>query len=267
MKSERELELEAELELSLLQINQLQEELEHYYLKYSDLKEQEAAYSSGHTPTQVLLTESRTNDSRYYESGFYSKSKSLQSQVAQLKQGLECSESIKVNLETEKEALSTRITELESDGRALGSSLTESRASLEASTKAREGLETEKQALSSRVTELELACRALESSLTETEAHWHQENKKLAENLHCEVGKLKEELKESSRRVGLGQKMLAKSQMDLDHLRDSYAEKVASEQGLVELANELREKLTLASRYYFDLQKEHPEILLPIENT
>ncbi len=98
------------------------------------------------------------------------------------------------------------------------------------------------------------------------EAHGHQENKKRAENLQCQVEQLTVDLKESSRSVALGQKMLAKSQVDLDHLRDSYAEKVASEQELVELVNELREKLTLASRYYFDLQKEHPEILLPAKN-
>ncbi len=191
MKRDRELELEAELELSLLQINQLQEELEHYYLECSRLKEQEAEYYSAPSqiPAQVLLTESRVNDSRYSESGFYEKSKSLLSQVSQLKQALESS--------TKEKAM---------------------------------------------------------------EAHGHQENKKRAEQLTVD-------LKESSRSVALGQKMLAKSQVDLDHLRDSYAEKVASERELVELVNELREKLTLASQYYLDLQKEHPEILLPIENT
>jgi len=118
MKRDRELELEAELELSLLQINQLQEELEHYYLECSRLKEQEAEYSSAPSqiPAQVLLTESRVNDSRYSESGFYEKSKSLLSQVSQLRQALESSTQAKADLETEKETLSTRITELESNG-------------------------------------------------------------------------------------------------------------------------------------------------------
>ena len=93
MKRDRELELEAELELSLLQINQLQEELEHYYLECSRLKEQGAEYSTSPSqiPAQVLLTESRVNDSTYFESGFYEKSKSLLSQVSQLRQALEAS--------------------------------------------------------------------------------------------------------------------------------------------------------------------------------
>ena len=49
-------------------------------------------------------------------------------------------------------------------------------------------------------------------------------------------------------------------------MRKSYAEKVASEKELVELVGELREKLTLASRYYYDLQKEHPEILISMDD-
>ncbi|CAA0327717.1 hypothetical protein ALT785_390014 [Alteromonas infernus] len=55
--------------------------------------------------------------------------------------------------------------------------------------------------------------------------------------------------------------MLAKTQVDLDDLRNKYSEKVESEKELVELVKELREKLTLASKYYFKLQQEHPELL------
>ncbi len=73
---------------------------------------------------------------------------------------------------------------------------------------------------------------------------------------------LKSEHAESSCSTKLGQKMLAKAQLDLDNLRESYSEKVASETELVELIKELREKLTLASKYYVQLQQEHPELLL-----
>ena len=267
MKRDRELELEAELELSLLQINQLQEELEYYYLECSRLKEQEAEYSSAPSqiPAQVLLTESRVSDSRYSESGFYAKGKSLLSQISQLKQALESS--------TKEKA------ELESGGRDLEFSLSKSQAALASSTKEKADLESDGRDLESALSESQAA---LESSLSEKamlekqvsdtgaerdrEAHGHQENKKLAENLQCQVEQLTVDLKEGSRSVALGQKMLAKSQVDLDHLRNSYAEKVASEQELAELVNELLEKLTVASRYYFDLQKEHPEILLPAKN-
>lgn len=202
MQTDRKSKLEAELELSLLQIKQLQEELEHCYLECGRLEEQMAEYSSSQEllNTQELLNEGRVNDSRYSESGFHAKSTSLLSQVSQLKQALESSRSEKVKLEKQV-----------SDG--------------------------------------------------------HQESKKRVEKLQCQVEQLAADLKESSRSVVSGQKKLTKFQADLGHLRDSYAKKVASEQELVELVNELREKLTLASRYYFDLQKEHPELLMPIENT
>ncbi len=55
--------------------------------------------------------------------------------------------------------------------------------------------------------------------------------------------------------------MLVKSQVDLDDLREKYAAKLQSETELVELIKELREKLTIASQYYYQLQQEHPELL------
>ncbi|WP_147302244.1 hypothetical protein [Thalassotalea euphylliae] len=99
------------------------------------------------------------------------------------------------------------------------------------------------------------------NKLKNQEQHWHIENKNWAESLKEEVKQLKNQLAEKSRSVNLGQKMLAKTQVDLEHLRDSYAEKVKSENELVELVRELQEKLTLASKYYFKLQQEHPELL------
>jgi len=71
----------------------------------------------------------------------------------------------------------------------------------------------------------------------------------------------KSELAEIKRAANLGQKMLTKAHVDLDHLRESYSEKLASETVLVDLVKELREKLTLASKYYYKLQQEHPELL------
>lgn len=55
--------------------------------------------------------------------------------------------------------------------------------------------------------------------------------------------------------------MLAKSQVDLDDLRKKYSIKLQSETELVELIKELREKLTIASQYYYQLQQDHPELL------
>ncbi|TCS41950.1 hypothetical protein [Reinekea marinisedimentorum] len=89
----------------------------------------------------------------------------------------------------------------------------------------------------------------------------YQEHNNWAHSLKEQLEELRAKLEEKDRAVSLGQKMLAKSQIDLDELRSLYAEKVESERGLVDLVAELKEKLTLASKYYFQLQKEHPELL------
>ncbi|HCG9743828.1 TPA: hypothetical protein NJ685_002280, partial [Vibrio parahaemolyticus] len=72
---------------------------------------------------------------------------------------------------------------------------------------------------------------------------------------------LESENQELTRSTRLNQKMLVKSQVDLDDLREKYAAKLQSETELVELIKELREKLTIASQYYYQLQQEHPELL------
>ncbi|WP_417225844.1 hypothetical protein [Amphritea sp.] len=96
------------------------------------------------------------------------------------------------------------------------------------------------------------------------------ENSSLLKRLAALVtdkSELEKELLEVKRSASLGQKMLAKSQIDLDNLRDSYNKKANSEKDLVELVRELKEKLTLASKYYYQLQKEHPELLSSVSNT
>jgi hypothetical protein len=88
-----------------------------------------------------------------------------------------------------------------------------------------------------------------------------QKSDKWAKSLNSQVLLLNEELKERNRSANLGQKMLVKAHTDLDHLRESYSVKLTSEMALVDLVKELREKLTLASKYYYQLQQEHPELL------
>ena len=61
--------------------------------------------------------------------------------------------------------------------------------------------------------------------------------------------------------------MLAKAQIDLDDLRTQYQKKVESEIALIELVTELRDKLSLASEYYFELQRKYPEIDLSSNDT
>ena len=54
---------------------------------------------------------------------------------------------------------------------------------------------------------------------------------------------------------------MLKAQLDLDGLRNDYKEKVESEKQLLDLIKQLREKLEMAAHYYFNLQKDHPELI------
>lgn len=83
-------------------------------------------------------------------------------------------------------------------------------------------------------------------------------------NKQLEVAKSSIVEKDSA--ISLGQKMLAKAQLDLDSLRESYSVKVKSESELVDLVRELRDKLSVASQYYFKLQQDHPELLASDES-
>ncbi|EGR2182028.1 hypothetical protein [Vibrio parahaemolyticus] len=107
----------------------------------------------------------------------------------------------------------------------------------------------------------------LESQISELTT----DNKKLLErnntlefekqSLASNLSSLESENVELTRSTRLNQKMLAKSQVDLDDLRKKYSIKLQSETELVELIKELREKLTIASQYYYQLQQDHPELL------
>jgi FkbM family methyltransferase len=97
--------------------------------------------------------------------------------------------------------------------------------------------------------------------LTEQKAE-HKKYKELAESLNSQLKKLELVYAEKLRSTDLSQKMLAKSMVDLDGLREQYSKKLTSENNLMELVKDLREKLLIASQYYFQLQQEHPELLL-----
>lgn len=123
------------------------------------------------------------------------------------------------------------------------------------------------ESLESEIGELKLLNEKTTTDLAEctkerdAEQKWHKEHKSWAESLNNQQAQLKAELAEKNSSVSLIQKMYAKAQIDLDNLREKYSEKLTSEKELVDLIKELREKLTIASKYYFKLQKEHPELL------
>jgi hypothetical protein len=91
--------------------------------------------------------------------------------------------------------------------------------------------------------------------------HWQKKNKEWAESLNEQLKQLEVDYAEKSGSVNLIQKMLAKATLDLDSLRVAYSVKLASEKDLIALIKDLREKLIIASKYYFQLQQEHPELI------
>ena len=97
----------------------------------------------------------------------------------------------------------------------------------------------------------------------EQQTQWHLDNKKWAESLTGKLQNSEQEKREQTEIASLAQKMLAKSQGDLEALRDKYEQKVISERDMMNLISELRKKLTAASQYYIRLQQAHPEILAP----
>ncbi|EGR1577623.1 hypothetical protein D0D70_14235 [Vibrio parahaemolyticus] len=101
----------------------------------------------------------------------------------------------------------------------------------------------------------------LAQSLTQQLAQFKQQSEAKKSELTSRLSQLESENQELTRSTRLNQKMLVKSQVDLDDLREKYAAKLQSETELVELIKELREKLTIASQYYYQLQQEHPELL------
>ncbi|WP_108947115.1 hypothetical protein [Shewanella halifaxensis] len=292
------METNVELELALLQIAQLQEELEYYYLEYAKLKKSKPL-NSELTTAASLVRQARLNDKQYLSSAKKSYLDQLLTENNQLTENVKklqvhnaelevtnidleakntdlvCSfkdpqvtlsaDCSRLNIEVEESnsqvlVLSARNAELEVKNEELETKNTDlvrsfkdvevtlsadcSRLNIEV-----EALNSQVSVLSARNAELEAICHEFEvlaeqqSQLELTLKHQLDENAELA------------------RTARLTQKMFAKSQIDLDHLREKYAEKTNSEAELVELITELREKLTVASKYYYQLQQEHPELL------
>lgn len=100
----------------------------------------------------------------------------------------------------------------------------------------------------------------------DVERKCHQESRERVESLNKQQLQIKAEIAETNGSISLIQKMYAKAQIDLESLQIKYSEKLASEKELIDLVNELREKLSIASEYYFKLQKEHPELLTSVTN-
>lgn len=94
----------------------------------------------------------------------------------------------------------------------------------------------------------------------------NQDNKNWIASLKKEIEILNSEVRAKSKTADLGQMMLAKATVDLDNLREAYSKKLKSETALADLVKELRQKLVQASKYYFQLQQEYPELIKASDN-
>jgi FkbM family methyltransferase len=98
------------------------------------------------------------------------------------------------------------------------------------------------------------------------QAHLHQKHKDWTESLKREIETLKKEYAEGERAQSLALKLQAKAQVDLEHLRAQYQQKLQQEKKLIELIQELQLKLQAAANYYHQLQQRHPELDVNTEN-
>jgi len=355
-----------ERELALLQIAQLQEELEYYYVEYSKLKDKNIGVNTGYYISAPLLRQARLRDSDYSASSHKSYTDKLIEDNADLTSRISGLNELHSQLEARNQELLTKISKLESALSSFklkkrqqldisdeclanytvekapmgdGNKFLVSRISkleqfntqlearnfelLENASAEKEVLVSEKIQLASRISELEELNTQLDvcnsqlladeetlvlekavltssiSDLRELNSHQEANNFELEQKnlqlemsnaalicketaqkkafvteravqatfksnisiLESDINQLTIENSELIRSNRLNEKMLAKSQIDLDHLRKNYSEKIKSESGLVELIKELREKLTIASQYYYQLQQDHPELI------
>ncbi len=92
-------------------------------------------------------------------------------------------------------------------------------------------------------------------------AQWHKIYKEKTDSLQREIEILKRDYAEGEQAQSLTLKLQAKAQVDLDHLRIQYQQKLQQEQSLIELIRELQLKLQAAANYYDQLQLQHPELI------
>ncbi|MEZ0153481.1 MAG: hypothetical protein AB9Q22_01070 [Candidatus Reddybacter sp.] len=121
----------AELELALLQINQLQEELEHYYMQNIKLQEQsrhnlttdtqtasKGSSAGNAAPMSVsmkLLRKVRLSDNSYTSSADNSYNKQLQGQLNELKKATQISELKSSELASENELLLLQVSQIQEE--------------------------------------------------------------------------------------------------------------------------------------------------------
>ena len=122
-----------------------------------------------------------------------------------------------------------------------------------------EKLQHERDALIQEKNALQKDLRSMTEACDE-QAHWNQTHKDRAESLKRDIDVLKKEYAEGERMQSLALKLQAKAQVDLEHLRQQYQQKLNNEQKLIDLIQELQLKLQAAANYYHQLRLQHPEL-------
>lgn len=102
----------------------------------------------------------------------------------------------------------------------------------------------------------------LQKTTTERDeqAQLYQKHKDWNESLKRDIEALKKNYAEGEQAQSLALKLQAKAQVDLEHLRIQYQQKLKQEQQLIELIQELQLKLQAAANYYHQLQLRLPEL-------
>lgn len=107
----------------------------------------------------------------------------------------------------------------------------------------------------------------LVSSLQDEAENYKAQLRESKQQYDSELSSLRSDLQKStgineqtSEALQLSNKLNLKLQIDLDHIRKQYSQKVNVEKELTELINELYIKLKQASEFYYNLEAKYPEI-------
>ncbi|MAZ66495.1 MAG: hypothetical protein CMF25_05245 [Kangiellaceae bacterium] len=149
----------------------------------------------------------------------------------------------------------------------------EAQLDLEQATQQLESRDTELESVKAELKDLQVVLRASQSEVEELTKQRnnarvqlkdvqrkHEAAARQLENARKELGVAKGELADTRKVLKMNTKLLTKSSIDLDGLRDKYRDKEASEKKLIDLISQLRGKLETAAEYYYLLEKSYPEV-------
>ena len=266
--------------------------------QYDALGEQLAAQTSESEAAQAQLNELKARlDTKEQEAGEHAQQ--LADQVSELQTKIDLKESEKAHLHTALEDLKTTFakesseksalqTQYDALGEQLAAQTSESEAAQARLNELKARLDTKEQEAGEHAQQLADQVSELQTKIDLEESEKAQLHKKIDElnqtleteaagrpQLQAQVDKLQQrlehhektqwQLKESEAEAiqaqRLSQKVIAKTQADLNDLRIKYQDKLEEGENLRALVTELRDKLEIAAGLYERLLQEQPEVL------